>query len=376
MRLEEDHEIAARAVLLATGAQYRRLPVDGLSDYEGHERVLRGRPARGAALRRLARRRRRRRQLGRPGRRLARPRRRARDAAPSPRRPARDDVGLPRPRARALRRRGARPQRDRRAARRRRPARGGHADDAASACRSRSCSSSSARCRAPTGSATRSHATTTASSSPAPPPAPTTCSRRACPASSPPATSARARPSAAPPPSAKARWPCSSSTLDSHVKRATARPANSHRVDEVAASASQALSRVTGMQGGFHIPCYPDSRRAGAQRSGNKTNAETRGGCAVCGARGVPSGGIGKPGSDADRQRELTLAILGPGPQPRSKTASPVVTNVLHERRCAIPARLASSSRRRRTTARGGVVMAAVTTGNGIEVRALREASA
>jgi thioredoxin reductase (NADPH) len=35
VRLEDDHEIAARAVLLATGAQYRRLPVEGLSDYEG-----------------------------------------------------------------------------------------------------------------------------------------------------------------------------------------------------------------------------------------------------------------------------------------------------------------------------------------------------
>jgi thioredoxin reductase (NADPH) len=35
VRLEEDHEIAARTVLLATGAQYRRLPVDGLADYEG-----------------------------------------------------------------------------------------------------------------------------------------------------------------------------------------------------------------------------------------------------------------------------------------------------------------------------------------------------
>ena len=34
-RLEEDHEIAARAVILATGAEYRRLPVDGLADYEG-----------------------------------------------------------------------------------------------------------------------------------------------------------------------------------------------------------------------------------------------------------------------------------------------------------------------------------------------------
>jgi thioredoxin reductase (NADPH) len=35
VRLEEDHEIAARTVLLATGAQYRRLPVDELADYEG-----------------------------------------------------------------------------------------------------------------------------------------------------------------------------------------------------------------------------------------------------------------------------------------------------------------------------------------------------
>jgi thioredoxin reductase (NADPH) len=35
VRLEEGHEIAARAVVLATGAQYRRLPVDGLAEYEG-----------------------------------------------------------------------------------------------------------------------------------------------------------------------------------------------------------------------------------------------------------------------------------------------------------------------------------------------------
>ncbi len=33
--LEEGHQIAARTVLLATGAQYRRLPVDGLAEYEG-----------------------------------------------------------------------------------------------------------------------------------------------------------------------------------------------------------------------------------------------------------------------------------------------------------------------------------------------------
>jgi thioredoxin reductase (NADPH) len=35
VRLEDDHEIAARAVLLATGAEYRRLPVEGLAEYEG-----------------------------------------------------------------------------------------------------------------------------------------------------------------------------------------------------------------------------------------------------------------------------------------------------------------------------------------------------
>ncbi|HEY7004810.1 MAG TPA: FAD-dependent oxidoreductase [Gaiellaceae bacterium] len=35
VRLEEEHAVAARVVLLATGAQYRRLPVEGLSDYEG-----------------------------------------------------------------------------------------------------------------------------------------------------------------------------------------------------------------------------------------------------------------------------------------------------------------------------------------------------
>src|SRR5207244_6144457 len=35
VRLEEDHEIDARAVVLATGADYRRLPLDSLADYEG-----------------------------------------------------------------------------------------------------------------------------------------------------------------------------------------------------------------------------------------------------------------------------------------------------------------------------------------------------
>jgi thioredoxin reductase (NADPH) len=35
VRLEDEREIAARAVLLATGAQYRRLPVDRLAEFEG-----------------------------------------------------------------------------------------------------------------------------------------------------------------------------------------------------------------------------------------------------------------------------------------------------------------------------------------------------
>jgi thioredoxin reductase (NADPH) len=35
VRLEDDHEIAARAVVLATGAEYRRLPLDELAGFEG-----------------------------------------------------------------------------------------------------------------------------------------------------------------------------------------------------------------------------------------------------------------------------------------------------------------------------------------------------
>jgi thioredoxin reductase (NADPH) len=35
VRLDDDKEVAARAVLLATGAQYRRLPVDRLAEFEG-----------------------------------------------------------------------------------------------------------------------------------------------------------------------------------------------------------------------------------------------------------------------------------------------------------------------------------------------------
>jgi len=35
VHLEDEHEIAARAIVLATGAEYRRLPLDELADYEG-----------------------------------------------------------------------------------------------------------------------------------------------------------------------------------------------------------------------------------------------------------------------------------------------------------------------------------------------------
>jgi thioredoxin reductase (NADPH) len=35
VKLEEGHDVAARAVLLATGAEYRRLPVEGLEHFEG-----------------------------------------------------------------------------------------------------------------------------------------------------------------------------------------------------------------------------------------------------------------------------------------------------------------------------------------------------
>ena len=35
IRFEEGNEVAARAVLISTGAEYRRLPVDGLEEYEG-----------------------------------------------------------------------------------------------------------------------------------------------------------------------------------------------------------------------------------------------------------------------------------------------------------------------------------------------------
>src|SRR6266446_8146787 len=95
----------------------------------GRERVLCGRPARGAAVRRFACRRRRRRQLRRASRRLARPWWSTRDPAPPPSGPERNDVRLPHPRAGPLRRRRPRPRRDRRPPRGERATRGGHAEN-------------------------------------------------------------------------------------------------------------------------------------------------------------------------------------------------------------------------------------------------------
>ena len=117
---------SAKAVILATGAEYRRLPSTG-SPGTRAERLLRGRAARGAALRSGPGRSGRRRQLRRPGCGLACPRRGTRHPPSPARRPARDDVGLPHTRGRARRRRHPRPERDRRAARKRRAPRGGHA---------------------------------------------------------------------------------------------------------------------------------------------------------------------------------------------------------------------------------------------------------
>ena len=121
VKLEEGNEVAARAVLLATGAEYRRLPVEDLDSYEGLSVFYAAGPLEGqlcaaqrvgvvgggnsagqAAV-----------WLARGGALVTLLHRRAR--------PARDDVALPDRRARALRRRGARPQRNRRAARAGRP---------------------------------------------------------------------------------------------------------------------------------------------------------------------------------------------------------------------------------------------------------------
>jgi thioredoxin reductase (NADPH) len=211
--LGEDHEIAARAVVLATGAAYLRLPLDGLSDYEGlsvfyaagppeaqlcgasRAAVVGGGNSAGQAAVWLAR----------GGALVTLLHRRADLHETMSEYLIRATAS---PSATAAR---SPPSTERRASSKRSRSR------AASGSHSPSSSSSSAHSRARNGSTTPSHALPTASSSPATQPAPTTCSRRAFPASSPPATSAPDPPNAAPPPSAKDRWPCSSSTRTSQL---------------------------------------------------------------------------------------------------------------------------------------------------------------
>ena len=227
VRLEDEHEIAARAVVIATGAQYRRLPVDDLDQYEGISVFYAAGPpeaqlcgaervavvgggnsagqaavwlARGGALVTLLHRRADLREtmsdylvreLERYG---VAVRDRSEIAALHGTDGQLEAVTLDERRAPAVLLpvplpRGAR--------------------------------------RAPNGSTTRSRATSTASSSPARRPAPTTCSRPPSRASSRPGTCARARPSDAPPPSAKERGPYSSSTPTSRHSDKAPWPASS-----------------------------------------------------------------------------------------------------------------------------------------------------
>ena len=210
VRLEDDREVAARAVLLATGAQYRRLPVDRLAEFEGlsvfyaagapeaqlcagsRVAVVGGGNSAGQAAVWLAR----------GGALVTLLHRRAdlrdtmsdylvheleRNGVA-----VRDRVRSPRSTATAG---TSRPSRSR----------------AANGFPSPSCSSSSARFRAPSGSTTSWAATTMGSLSPAPKRTWTACSRPTSPACSRPATSAPGRPNGAPPPSAKGRWQSNSS---------------------------------------------------------------------------------------------------------------------------------------------------------------------
>ena len=52
VRLEDDREVSARAVVLATGAEYRRLPIDDLADYEGISVFYEAGPSRSSMRRR------------------------------------------------------------------------------------------------------------------------------------------------------------------------------------------------------------------------------------------------------------------------------------------------------------------------------------
>ncbi len=71
--LEDGSEIPARAVVIATGAEYRRPPVDGLGGRRGHRDLLRRHRDRGSAVRGVAGGRPRRGQLGGSGRAVPQP---------------------------------------------------------------------------------------------------------------------------------------------------------------------------------------------------------------------------------------------------------------------------------------------------------------
>ena len=94
VKLEDGNEIAARAVLLTTGAEYRRLPVAGLEEYEGVSVFYAAGPPEGqlCTAQRVASHRRG--QLGGPGCRLAGAWGRAGHASAPPRRPTGDDVAV------------------------------------------------------------------------------------------------------------------------------------------------------------------------------------------------------------------------------------------------------------------------------------------
>ena len=212
MRLEDDHEIAARAVLIATGAQYRRLPVDDLDQYEGisvfyaagppeaqlcgAERVAvvgGGNSAGQAAV-----------WLARGGALVTLLHRRAdlRETMSDYLMRELEHYGVAvRDSSEIAALQGTRRDSSRRSRSR-----------LASACGSRTCSCSSARCRAPNGSVTtverdeHGFILTGAAANAE------KLSRPPCPASSRPVTFARAQPSGAPPPSVKGHGRSSSST--------------------------------------------------------------------------------------------------------------------------------------------------------------------
>ena len=153
--LEGGYEVSARVVVIATGAEYRRLPVERLDEYEGISVFYSAGPPEALAVRGGQGGGGRGRQLGRSGRDLAGARRRAGDAAAPARGPAGDDVRLPDQRPRALQRSRAGSSRDRRARGGGRGARGRRAAGRCAPQRSPICSCSWGRSRARNGSATR-----------------------------------------------------------------------------------------------------------------------------------------------------------------------------------------------------------------------------